>query len=87
MMKLSYHGVSTVLPTTRFGTASVGCIKYNFDLHVLESKAQDAEDRLETVASQAQKMADIVTEQWIQIQRLEQAPHIIQVFGFRFFIC
>ncbi|CAL8076144.1 unnamed protein product [Prunus armeniaca] len=69
------------------GTASVGCIKYNFDLHVLESKAQDAEDRLETVASQAQKMADIVTEQWIQIQRLEQAPHIIQVFGFRFFIC
>ncbi|CAL8076159.1 unnamed protein product [Prunus armeniaca] len=30
--------------------------KYNFDLHVLESKAQDAEDRLETVASQAQKV-------------------------------
>ncbi|CAL8076040.1 unnamed protein product [Prunus armeniaca] len=26
--------------------------KYNFDLNVLESKAQDAEDRLETVASQ-----------------------------------
>ncbi|CAL2226206.1 unnamed protein product [Prunus armeniaca] len=43
--------------------------KYNFDLHVLESKAQDDEDRLETVASQAPKMADIVTEQWIQIQR------------------
>ncbi|PQM39366.1 hypothetical protein Pyn_17860 [Prunus yedoensis var. nudiflora] len=52
--------------------------KYNFDLHVLESKAQDAEDRLETVASQAQKMADIVTEQWIQIQQLEQALHITQ---------
>ncbi|BFG15012.1 hypothetical protein CerSpe_012860 [Prunus speciosa] len=49
--------------------------KYNFDLHVLESKAQDAEDRLKTVASQAQKMADIVTEQWIQIQQLEQALH------------
>ncbi|CAL2252877.1 unnamed protein product [Prunus armeniaca] len=52
--------------------------KYNFDLHVLESKVQDAEDRLETVASQAQKMADIVTDQWIQIQRLEQALHITQ---------
>ncbi|CAL2253686.1 unnamed protein product [Prunus armeniaca] len=48
--------------------------KYNFDLHVLEYKGQDAEDRLKTVASQAQKMADIVTEQWIQIQRLGQAP-------------
>ncbi|CAL2252793.1 unnamed protein product [Prunus armeniaca] len=53
--------------------------KYNFDLHVLESKAQDAEDGLDTVASQAQKMADIVTEQWIQIQRLEQALHITQI--------
>ncbi|PQP91617.1 uncharacterized protein Pyn_23917 [Prunus yedoensis var. nudiflora] len=50
--------------------------KYNFNLHVLESKAQDAEDRLETVASQAQKMAEIVTKQWIQIPRLEQALHI-----------
>ncbi|CAL8996823.1 unnamed protein product, partial [Prunus brigantina] len=56
--------------------------KYNFNVHVLESKAQDAEDRLETVASQAQKMADIVTEQWIQIQRLEQALHITQVSFF-----
>ncbi|CAL8150263.1 unnamed protein product [Prunus armeniaca] len=56
--------------------------KYNFDLHVLESKAQDAEDRLETAASQAQKMADIVTEQWIQIQRLGQALHITQILTF-----
>ncbi|CAL2225484.1 unnamed protein product [Prunus armeniaca] len=54
--------------------------KYNFDLNVLESKAQDAEDRLETVASQ--KMVDIVTEQWIQIHWLEQALHITQfLFG------
>ncbi|CAL8149364.1 unnamed protein product [Prunus armeniaca] len=30
--------------------------KYNFDLHVLQSKAQDAEDGLDTVASQAQKV-------------------------------
>ncbi|CAL2258383.1 unnamed protein product [Prunus armeniaca] len=56
--------------------------KYNFDLHVLEFKAQDAEDRLETVASQAQKMADIVTEQWIQIQQLGQALHITQILTF-----
>ncbi|EXC30570.1 hypothetical protein L484_015062 [Morus notabilis] len=53
--------------------------KNNFDIHVLKSKAQDAEDKLETVASQAEKMADIVTEHWIQIQRLEQALHITQL--------
>ncbi|PON60621.1 myosin heavy chain-like protein [Trema orientale] len=47
--------------------------KSNFDIHVPESKAQDAQERLDLVASKAQKMADIVTEQWIQIQRLEQA--------------
>ncbi|BBG98238.1 2-phosphoglycolate phosphatase 1 [Prunus dulcis] len=35
--------------------------EYNFDLHVLESKAQDAEDRLEMVASQAQKVYLIAT--------------------------
>ncbi|CAL2226212.1 unnamed protein product [Prunus armeniaca] len=55
--------------------------KYNFDLHVLESKAQDDEDRLETVASQAPKMADIVTEQWIQIQRFEQASSYYTQWG------
>lgn len=57
--------------------------KNNFDIHVLKSKAQDAEDKLETVASQAEKMADIVTEHWIQIQRLEQALHITQMRAFR----
>ncbi|PON46656.1 hypothetical protein PanWU01x14_249520 [Parasponia andersonii] len=30
--------------------------KNNFDIHVLESKAQDAEERLELVASKAQKV-------------------------------
>ncbi|KAL5575363.1 hypothetical protein UlMin_017062 [Ulmus minor] len=53
--------------------------KNNFDIHILKSKAQDAEDRLEAVTSQAQKMADIVTERWIQIQQLEQAVHITQM--------
>lgn len=52
--------------------------KNNFDIHVLESKAQDAEDRLESVTSQTEKMNDIVTEQWIQLQRLQQALHITQ---------
>ncbi|KAL6206626.1 hypothetical protein ACLB2K_023874 [Fragaria x ananassa] len=52
--------------------------KNNFDIHVLESKAQDAEDRLESVTSQAEKMNDMVTEQWIQLQRLQQALHIQQ---------
>lgn len=57
--------------------------KNNFEIHVLESKALNAEDRLEVVASQAEKMADIVTEHWIQIQRLEQALHITQMRALR----
>ncbi|CAL8155478.1 unnamed protein product [Prunus armeniaca] len=32
--------------------------------------------------SMAMSMADIVTEQWIQIQRLEQALHITQILTF-----
>ncbi|KAJ0018946.1 hypothetical protein Pint_10517 [Pistacia integerrima] len=51
----------------------------NFDLHTLESKAQDAEDRLEEVTSQVEKMADIVNEQWIQVQHLEQALHMTEM--------
>ncbi|KAK8551516.1 hypothetical protein V6N12_040153 [Hibiscus sabdariffa] len=53
--------------------------KNNFDLHVLDSKAQDAEDRLEVVTSQVEKMAEVVTEQWIQIQHLEQALQIAEM--------
>ncbi|KAM5588141.1 hypothetical protein ABKV19_006542 [Rosa sericea] len=52
--------------------------KNNFDIHVLESKAHDAEERLEMVTSQAEKMNNMVTEQWIQLQRLQQALHIQQ---------
>ncbi|XP_037492460.1 uncharacterized protein LOC105649583 isoform X4 [Jatropha curcas] len=47
--------------------------KNNFDLHVLESKAQEADDRLEAVTLQVERMAGIVSEQWIQIQQFEQA--------------
>ncbi|KAL8233622.1 hypothetical protein R6Q59_019722 [Mikania micrantha] len=45
----------------------------NFELHSLESKAQDAENRLEVTKSRVETMSAIVTEQWIQIQHLEQA--------------
>ncbi|XP_057433402.1 uncharacterized protein LOC130726190 [Lotus japonicus] len=47
----------------------------NFDIHILKSKAQDTEESLEEVTSRVEKMGDIVTEQWIQIQHLEQALH------------
>ncbi|KAA3490462.1 alpha-glucan phosphorylase 1 isoform X1 [Gossypium australe] len=53
--------------------------KNNFDLHVLELKAQDANDRLEAVSSQVGKMAEVVTEQWVQIQHLEQALQIAKM--------
>nr|GEV90388.1 Gag-Pol polyprotein [Tanacetum cinerariifolium] len=45
----------------------------NFELHTLESKAQDAEKRLKKSKSRVETMAAIVTEQWIQVQQLEQA--------------
>ncbi|EOY28168.1 hypothetical protein QUC31_012884 [Theobroma cacao] len=53
--------------------------KNNFELHVLESKAQEAEDKLEVVTLQVEKMAEVVTEQWIQIQHLEQALQIAEM--------
>ncbi|XP_028777486.1 uncharacterized protein LOC114734120 isoform X2 [Neltuma alba] len=53
--------------------------KNNFDLHILESKAQDAEKRLKEVTSVVEKIGDIVTEQWIQVQHLEQALHITEM--------
>ncbi|XP_030512808.1 uncharacterized protein LOC115726879 isoform X2 [Rhodamnia argentea] len=53
--------------------------KNNFDLHVLESKAKEAEARLEVTASKVEKLADIVSEQWIQVQHLEQALQITEV--------
>lgn len=51
----------------------------NFDIHILKSKAQDAEERLEEVTARAEKMGDIVNEQWIHIQHLEQALHITKM--------
>ncbi|CAJ1961764.1 unnamed protein product [Sphenostylis stenocarpa] len=51
----------------------------NFDLHILKSKAQETEERLEEVTSRLEKMGAIVNEQWIQVQHLEQALHITKV--------
>ncbi|KAI3697915.1 hypothetical protein L6452_31018 [Arctium lappa] len=48
----------------------------NFELHTMESKAEDAESRLEITKSRVEMMASVVTEQWIQIQHLEQALEI-----------
>ncbi|KAK6932610.1 hypothetical protein RJ641_002234 [Dillenia turbinata] len=53
--------------------------KNNFDLHVLKYEAENAEDRLKEVTSKVETMANIVTEQWIQIQQLEQALQVTQV--------
>ncbi|XP_054800492.1 uncharacterized protein LOC129304749 [Prosopis cineraria] len=53
--------------------------KNNFDLHILESNAQDAEKRLKEITSVVEKTGDIVTEQWIQVQHLEQALHIAEM--------
>lgn len=44
----------------------------NFDLHILKDKAREAEDEVEVAALEVEKMSDFVTEQWIQIQHLEQ---------------
>ncbi|KAL5998874.1 hypothetical protein ACLOJK_009822, partial [Asimina triloba] len=50
--------------------------KNNFNIHVLEDKARDSDDKLAELVSQFEK--SIVTEQWIQIRQLEQALQIIE---------
>ncbi|KAK9131894.1 hypothetical protein Scep_011422 [Stephania cephalantha] len=52
--------------------------KNNFDIHVLESKLQDASVRLKAFTSQVEKMTNIATELWIQIRHLEQALQITE---------
>ncbi|KAL0695603.1 hypothetical protein Bca4012_062783 [Brassica carinata] len=44
----------------------------NFELHVLEDKARDAEGQVKATAFQVEQMTEVVTEQWIQVQHLEQ---------------
>ncbi|KAI5657165.1 hypothetical protein M9H77_25958 [Catharanthus roseus] len=52
--------------------------KKNFEIYKLEIRAHDAEKRLKLVRIQVEKMADIVSEQWTQIQQLEQALQMAQ---------
>ncbi|KAK3000436.1 hypothetical protein RJ639_021689 [Escallonia herrerae] len=59
-----------------FSGRRLGKITLNF---IHETKAHDTEARLEVVTSQIEKMADIVAEQWIQIQQLEQALQITEM--------
>ncbi|KAG2269774.1 hypothetical protein Bca52824_064329 [Brassica carinata] len=44
----------------------------NFELHVLEDKARDAERQVKATAFEVKQMTEVVTEQWIQVQHLEQ---------------
>ncbi|EPS63697.1 hypothetical protein M569_11088, partial [Genlisea aurea] len=53
--------------------------KNNFQVHSLESKAEDAEKRLKKVSSKLEQMSEIVTEQWMQIQKLEQALYMAEL--------
>ncbi|CAI8583960.1 unnamed protein product [Vicia faba] len=50
--------------------------KNNFDLHILKSKAEDSDKRLEEITSRVETISGIMNEQWIQVQHLEQALHI-----------
>ncbi|XP_010478216.1 PREDICTED: uncharacterized protein LOC104757187 [Camelina sativa] len=44
----------------------------NFELHILEDKARDAEGKVKAKALEVKQMVEVVTEQWIQVQHLEQ---------------
>ncbi|KAL3522334.1 hypothetical protein ACH5RR_015168 [Cinchona calisaya] len=51
----------------------------NFEIHTLEYRAHDAEKRIKLLTPKVEQMADIVSEQWIQIRQLEQAVQMTQV--------
>ncbi|KAG9447802.1 hypothetical protein H6P81_013930 [Aristolochia fimbriata] len=53
--------------------------KNNFDLQVLEAETHNAEDKLKKLASKAVQEANIINEQWIQIQHLEQALQMSKI--------
>ncbi|CAM8989696.1 unnamed protein product [Rhodiola kirilowii] len=61
----------------RFGKLGLSSVYlfllFNWDLKFLTESVLEAEERLEDVKSEVEKMADIVTEQWIQFRHLEQA--------------
>ncbi|KAI3888747.1 hypothetical protein MKX03_013915 [Papaver bracteatum] len=53
--------------------------KNNFDLHSSEAEVHDMEANLEVLNSEIEKARSIVTEQWIQIQQLDQALQVTEI--------
>lgn len=55
--------------------------KNNFNYHILESKAYEEEVKREALTAEVEKMENIVTEQWVQIQQLEQALQTMKIMA------
>lgn len=55
--------------------------KNNFNYHILESKAYEKEIEMKALIAEVEKMENIVTEQWVQIQQLEQALQTMQIMA------
>ncbi|ONK80157.1 uncharacterized protein A4U43_C01F14500 [Asparagus officinalis] len=53
--------------------------KNNFNYHMLESKANEEENKVKEVTSVIVKMENIITEQWIQIRQLEQSLQMMKI--------
>ncbi|GAA0160734.1 hypothetical protein LIER_17223 [Lithospermum erythrorhizon] len=51
----------------------------NFEIHNLELKARDAQERWEATLSRIGNMVEIVSERWIQVQHLEQAVQMAKL--------
>ncbi|CAI9087397.1 OLC1v1021454C1 [Oldenlandia corymbosa var. corymbosa] len=52
--------------------------KKYFEIHTLECRLRDAEKRLNGTKAQVNEVTEIISEQWIQIQQLEQAVHMAE---------
>ncbi|KAK8939112.1 hypothetical protein KSP39_PZI011007 [Platanthera zijinensis] len=86
--KVSYDGCSVLNENIRAMEDEVQQLwdktrRNNFNIHVSESKTLEAEKKMEEVASEVEKMQNIVNEQWIQIQRLEQSLQMTKVMTSR----
>ncbi|KAJ6813220.1 uncharacterized protein M6B38_144625 [Iris pallida] len=55
--------------------------KNNFNYHILESKAYEKEIEMKALTAEVEKMENIVTEQWVQIQQLEQALQTMKIMA------
>ncbi|KAL4205107.1 hypothetical protein AMTRI_Chr01g135580 [Amborella trichopoda] len=64
---------------TEVGILKIVIQKSKADLQSLEYRASDMEKKSELMASQIERMEDIVTEQWIQIRQTEHALQTVQM--------